>query len=559
MANFPNNYESAGTGAGIPAGHTGRWNYAAGEWSRVSDGGGISVRQVETSLSRSAVSVDAVDADANRANCNVLARFKSTVGTGSTLRGGVVCRGSGSAGSETGYTLGIFGSELRIGRYKAGASVEMGVTAGLGLSEVVIDYAWFRLDVQGTGATVTLRGKVWAGLESDEPPSWNVTATDSSADRITANGWAGMFGFADGTKHWSDLAIATNGDTARMTSSASGPVGNATSTETASARTGVARRSTASASETSSAAALAGVARRATLAATASETAQALLSRSSLGVATSAEADAAEALASRAVRAASAASSTEGAVARAARTIGVIGVAATVEVALALSPAAPRTYATETNTAHALAGVVRAPVLAASESSAAAAPASRSLRPVEAATETSAAARLSAVLRAPVRSAVETSVARALSGNGPEPLPVVGPASQSFAAVPVITAFHASGIVSKFSASMAKGVVMPEKLSPGSFHVFSIDWRYGREPYLRSGENLASVSATVNGSAADSSIDGDETLWNVAVPSDAVPGSKLLHAVSIVTDSDPPRRETRTVLHYVGTNPAKPI
>jgi len=215
VANYADDFESYGTGSTIPTGYTGRWNYAAGEWDRVSDTD-IAVRQVETSLSRTAVSMNAVDSDGNRAEVEILARFKSTVGTGSDLRGGVVVRGSGSAGSETGYTCGIFANDLRIGRYKAGASLQNAITSGLGLSGSAV-YYWIRFRVSGTGSTVTLKARIWLdGNPEPDSSTWTLETTDTSADRITAAGWCGMFGFADGTRHWRDLAVATNGDTASM-------------------------------------------------------------------------------------------------------------------------------------------------------------------------------------------------------------------------------------------------------------------------------------------------------------------------------------------------------
>lgn len=100
---------------------------------------------------------------------------------------------------------------------------------------------------------------------------------------------------------------------------------------------------------------------------------------------------------------------------------------------------------------------------------------------------------------------------------------------------------------------------MSQTLSPGSFHTFSINWRPKDNPYLKPGENLADASATVNGSTVTCEIFDDETRWSVAVPSDAVPGSKLVAVVSVETDSDPSRRESRTVKHYVGVETAKPL
>jgi hypothetical protein len=211
MANYADDFESYGTGAGIPTGYTGRWNYASGEWSRVTDTD-VAIRHIETSIDRGIVTYDAVDSDGTRADCELLVRFKGSVGIGSLLRGGVVARASGSAASETGYTCGISDTELRIGRYRAGVSTQIAITSGLGLGT---GFYWIRFRVNGTGATVTLQAKIWADGGS-EPGSWNLNTTDTSADRVTAAGWCGLFSFSDSTKVWRDLAVATNGDTATM-------------------------------------------------------------------------------------------------------------------------------------------------------------------------------------------------------------------------------------------------------------------------------------------------------------------------------------------------------
>lgn len=214
MANFADDFEAYGTGAGIPSGYAGRWNYAAGEWDRVSDTD-VALRHVENNINRTAVTLDAVDADGNRANCEILARFKSTVGVGSLLRGGVVGRASGAAGSESGYTCAINDTELRVGKYAAGVSSQVGITTGKALGT---GYYWLRFRVNGTASPVSLKARVWAD-GAGEPGTWDLDLSDSTSP-ITAAGWCGLFTFSDGTKHWRDIAVATNGDTATMSAPA---------------------------------------------------------------------------------------------------------------------------------------------------------------------------------------------------------------------------------------------------------------------------------------------------------------------------------------------------
>lgn len=208
MAQYSNNWDASGTGAGIPTGTTGGWNYANGEWSRVDAGSGdIAVQCAAGFNARQIVTLDAVDSDANRANCQVLGIVRTSSVTASLTHGGVVGRASGSAGSETGYVATIFGSELRLAKYTSGTSAELVTTTGAGLA-INTDY---RILLECTGTTI--RAKWWLD-GSGEPGSWAVTATDSS---ISGAGRCGMFAFSGGvTRSWKALAVGTNGDPASL-------------------------------------------------------------------------------------------------------------------------------------------------------------------------------------------------------------------------------------------------------------------------------------------------------------------------------------------------------
>ena len=205
MANYADDFESYGTGSTIPTGYTGRWNYDAGHWSRVTDTD-IAVRCAATFGGRQVVSFNAVDSDSNRADSEILVRIKTNSVSASTLHGGVILRGSGSGGSETAYNCAVFGTELRTGKYTSGTSTQIAVTSGKSLAANT--YYWLRFRANGT----TISARVWADGDS-EPGSWDLSTTDSS---ISAAGWSGMFNFASGTRWWRDIAVATNGDTATM-------------------------------------------------------------------------------------------------------------------------------------------------------------------------------------------------------------------------------------------------------------------------------------------------------------------------------------------------------
>lgn len=155
--------------------------------------------------------MDAVDGDANRANVEVLVRCRaSSLATPSNTYLGAILRGSGNGTTETGYgVLVVTGSpDLRIAKYSAGTNTALTSTAGT-ITFAANTWYWLRARVNGT----TIQGKVWADGAS-EPGAWDISYTDSA---ISAAGWSGVFGFIGGVnKDFSDIAIATNGDTAVM-------------------------------------------------------------------------------------------------------------------------------------------------------------------------------------------------------------------------------------------------------------------------------------------------------------------------------------------------------
>ena len=67
----------------------------------------------------------------------------------------------------------------------------------------------FRLEAQDTGAETVVRAKVWAD-DDIEPFSWQASAVDSSAGRLTA-GTVGTWSYFTGSKYWDDLAVVTVG------------------------------------------------------------------------------------------------------------------------------------------------------------------------------------------------------------------------------------------------------------------------------------------------------------------------------------------------------------
>lgn len=182
---------------------------------------------------------DDIDGDANRDNCEILARWKHTSDVSNTLW--LFGRASGSATSEDCYVFTIRSTgNISIFRYDSGTFndiTDSNINADSLASPVTIftsdadpsfthhptglwSYARFRIN--GTGATVTLRGKYWIdGISMvNEPDWWMVEADDTDANRITAAGWVGV-GRAGhtGTVDVDYFSVGTNGDTAPLNAS----------------------------------------------------------------------------------------------------------------------------------------------------------------------------------------------------------------------------------------------------------------------------------------------------------------------------------------------------
>lgn len=206
MANYADDLDDRGVASGLPSGFTSRW--ATGTWSTVDAGSGdIAVRRAAASTARSAASLDAIDSDADRDDVEVLVRLRAT-SFASTPSGGVFLRGSGSAGSETGYVAYfITGGDIRFGRYVSGTLTAIATDTAANLSANT--FYWLRTRISGTSYAVTY----WSGAEGDDPGTPQLSGTDSN---ISGVGWAGVFAFAANTVDWSDIAIATNGDVATM-------------------------------------------------------------------------------------------------------------------------------------------------------------------------------------------------------------------------------------------------------------------------------------------------------------------------------------------------------
>lgn len=178
-------------------------------------------------------SMDAVDSDGNRDNCEIVTRVMQTVDDDRNWY--VYGRASGSATSETCYYFTINSTGLLvIARINSGAGYTVLDSVNSEAWECPLVYMpdqsdwsycptnrWVnvRFRINGTGATVTLQAKVWLDHQ-EEPSGWLLEASDTDASRITSAGWVGVGRWNNtGTVYYDAVGVGTNGDTAPFPSS----------------------------------------------------------------------------------------------------------------------------------------------------------------------------------------------------------------------------------------------------------------------------------------------------------------------------------------------------
>lgn len=96
-----------------------------------------------------------------------------------------------AVGADTNYNFITDGTTNYLNRHNAGSPTTMGSPLGSWVSG-----DWLRVDVSGTGGTVTIR--IWKAL-SASPTTWVLqdTWTDTSGSRITGTGYPGLSAYAD--------------------------------------------------------------------------------------------------------------------------------------------------------------------------------------------------------------------------------------------------------------------------------------------------------------------------------------------------------------------------
>lgn len=213
--------ESVGAIAGAPSGWTRRWDTAGTTLSIVADAAapsGKALRIAKTAGDRFLLSLDAVDSDADRADCEirVLVRF-GTYTSGKNIVG-AVGRAYGTNATESGYVGNLYQlatSELS----KRLAPYSNGTQSTTKLVETVVpstaDYygklAWLRLICSGSTMSVGYAPDV-----DGAPGTENIDSTTDTA--FSAAGWVGVFSFSlDVSVDILAVGVGTNGDTAPTT------------------------------------------------------------------------------------------------------------------------------------------------------------------------------------------------------------------------------------------------------------------------------------------------------------------------------------------------------
>lgn len=156
-------------------------------------------------------SIDAVDADANRNNANVLCSFRTVADAFLAIYSDarIIVRGSGAAASETCYMfIARQGTGILVYKFVAGTATQISTTVTKTITEGLT--YWMRVRASGT----TLQCRIWSDGD-DEPTTWDFNQTDSA---VTAAGWIGYaHANVTGTTGYTQfdfVSIGTNGDTA---------------------------------------------------------------------------------------------------------------------------------------------------------------------------------------------------------------------------------------------------------------------------------------------------------------------------------------------------------
>ena len=204
------------TAGSLPADWSVRFTTAP--WSVVEDVSSISGKALRlaapATLAVYGVSWSDIDADAGRANSEILVRFRS-FGVENNLILSPFARGAGGATTGTYFGCSINANSepdaLRAVKRVSGAFTTISAVASP--SQIALGAAyWMRTRVNGSSVSV----RIWAD-GSAEPATWQVETTDTA---VSADGWVGLaYGAMSGSGNsgakvdW--FSVGTNGDSAQ--------------------------------------------------------------------------------------------------------------------------------------------------------------------------------------------------------------------------------------------------------------------------------------------------------------------------------------------------------
>lgn len=206
---------SGSTLGGDPTGWTKRFSHTSTTYEVRTDASGPAgraLRITKGTAQRSLLSLDAVDADADRAKVKIRALVRIVTdesASASVSFSGVAARGAGSTASETlisgalgkgaGFALNTY-SEARSLSYASGTLTATSSATGAYTQSALY---WIGLDIDGTSVTVTTAAEATPGT---------IIRTATYTTGVTAAGWTGLFSFSGSTVTTFDVfcvAIAT--------------------------------------------------------------------------------------------------------------------------------------------------------------------------------------------------------------------------------------------------------------------------------------------------------------------------------------------------------------
>ncbi len=200
----------------LPSDFTLRWDSGSGDWIVTEEGGAIGLQDnTGGGTDEDACSWDVPGNGSDPTNdiellylVNHSSSFVRSRGSGSIIRG------SGSAGSEKGYLLSFDGisDEIELIRYKGDGTKSS--LASASNTQIEETFYWWRFQVSDESGDVRLKARAWL-FGASEPGTWGIDFLDTSADKITTDGWVGFL-CEDNDSQYAFFSASENGDLAGL-------------------------------------------------------------------------------------------------------------------------------------------------------------------------------------------------------------------------------------------------------------------------------------------------------------------------------------------------------